>query len=162
MLEVIPDGWLSSRYTVARDGVGIAALGFRAVREAGLITAGDDQFEVRRQRPSSGDWHLERAGGVVVATAQRPSAWRSQIVVRASDQPNVVHLRRPSTWRRTIEVVESERKVGEIRQTSMWRQRIEADLPDDLPQAMQLFSLWLVLLLFRREDSSAAASGGAS
>lgn len=160
MLEANPDGWWSSQYTVVRDGVATGALHFRALREAGLITVGDQRFEVRRERAGSGNWLLEGSGGVVVASAQKPSAWRSQIIVRASGQPIVVHLRRPSTWRRSFEVLQSDRRVGEIRRASIWRRRTEADLPDGLPEAVQVFCVWLVLLLFRREDSAAASGGG--
>lgn len=158
MLHVNPAGLFSSRFTVARDGTDMASLSFRAFRDAGSVAMADQRFTVRRQ--GSRQWRLERADGAVVAAAEKPSAWRSQIIVRTPDHRRILHLRRPSTWRRTIEVLEAERKVGEIRQPSSWRRRVQADLPDDLPEPIGLFGVWLVLMLFRREDH--AASGGST
>ena len=162
MFDVAPDGWSWSRYSVRRDGQVVARLTFRAMREAGDIVVDGERHEVRRERAGGGRWLLrpviEGAPGRAVAVAEKPSAWRHRFVVRAPGRSTALHVQRPSALRRTYEVREADRVIGRLRQVSMWRRRISVDLPDDLPPQVQVFVVWLVLLLFRRDDSAAAAS----
>lgn len=158
MLDVRPHGWFSSGFTVSRDGDDIATLRFRFVGEAGRITLHGEDLEVRRDGMVSGAWRLRRADGATLASAEKPRAWRYQVVVRAPDRPEAVHVRRRSRWRRRLDVIVADRTVGSIGQASMWGRRLVADLPADLPEPVQLLSIWMVLLLFRRDDSRAASS----
>ena len=159
MLEITPDGWFSSGYTVACDGAEIATLRFRVLREAGTLSLRGERLTVRRQGAASGEWRLQGADGRTLASAEKPSAWRNRIVVRAPDRPAPVRLQRRSAWGRAVDVVDGDRAVGSIRPVSMWSRRLVADLSGDLPEPLQLLAVWMVLLLVRRDASAAASSG---
>jgi hypothetical protein len=51
-----------------------------------------------------------------------------------------------------------EREVGEIAPASLWSRRATARFPDTLALPMQVFLLWLAVLLWKRDSDAAAAS----
>jgi hypothetical protein len=162
MLEATSEGPLRSRFRVTRDGAPVGHVEFRAVREAGAIDIGDERLTIRRDG-AMGLWQLEQhtdgVGTQTIATAEKPSAWRSRVVLHLPGRP-AWQVRRPSAWRTAYELTEADRAVGTIRRSGVWRQRVQAEIPDDVPVSQQLFTLWMVLLLFRRDDSAAASAAG--
>jgi hypothetical protein len=151
------------RFRVTRDGSPLGHMEFRALAESGAIILGDRRLTIRRKGAMSGAWLLEEdtpgVGPQVVASAEKPSAWRNGIILRVPGRPEV-RLDRLSAWRSTFELTEADRRLGAIRRTGVWRRRVQAEIPGDVPPPLQLFALWMAVLLYRRDDS--AAAGGAS
>jgi hypothetical protein len=163
MLEATSERSWRGRFRVTRDDRPVGDLEFRAMGESGAIEVGDQNLTVRREGRMSGAWLLEEhtGGPKVLATAEKPSAWRNSLLLRLPDRPQL-RLERPSAWRAIFELTEAGRTIGSIRRSGVWRPRVQVDLPEDLPLRLQLFTLWMALLLYRRDDSaaaSAAASG---
>jgi hypothetical protein len=158
MLEATADG---STYRVTRDGNAVATMEFRGrLSESGAIVDGHSHLRIRRERPTSGAWLLERhddgAGPQVVATAEKPSAMRSGFMLRMPGRA-LLQLDRPSAWKPVFNVTEADRQVGTIRRVRGWRRRIQADIHDDVPATLQLFALWTAVLLERRAQTTRAA-----
>jgi hypothetical protein len=150
-------------FRITRDGSPFGHMEFRALAESGAIVMGDHRLTIRREGPMSGAWLLEEdapgVGPQVVASAEKPSAWRNGIILRVAGRPEL-RLDRASAWKATFELTEADRRLGAIRRTGVWRQRVQAEIPDDVPPPLQLFVLWMAVLLYRRDDS--AATGAAS
>ena len=149
------------RFRVTRDGSPFGHMEFRALAEAGAIVMGDRRLTIRREGTMSGAWLLEEdtpgVGAQVVASAEKPSAWRNGIILRMPGRPEL-RLKRASAWKPVFELAEADRRLGAIRRTSVWRRRVQAELPDDVPPPLQLFALWMAMLLYRRDDSAAAGA----
>lgn len=150
------------RFRVTRDGSPFGHMEFRALAESGaIVIMGDQRLTIRREGAMSGGWLLEEdtpgVGPQVVASAEKPSAWRNGIVLRVAGWPEL-RLDRASAWKATFELTEADRRLGAIRRTGLWRRRVQAEIPDDVPPPLQLFVLWMAVLLYRRDDSAAAGA----
>jgi hypothetical protein len=165
MLEATPDGADSSTYQVTSDGNAVATLEFRGrVGESGAIAGGHGYLTIRRENTASGAWLLEQqddgAGPQVVATAEKPSAMRSNFVLRTPGRPEM-QLKRPSAWKPVFNVTEADRKVGTIRRARGFRLRVQADIHDHVPATLQLFALWTAVLIERRTRNQRTAARAA-
>jgi hypothetical protein len=154
MLEATVDG---GNYQVARDGDTVATLQFQGTRESGAIIGGHGHLTIRREHAMSGAWLLEQqdggAGTQVVATAEKPSAKRSDFILQMPGRP-ALQLDRPSAWKPVFALTEADRAVGTIRRVRSLRPRFQADIGDDVPPTLQLFALWAALLLIRRAENA--------
>jgi hypothetical protein len=63
-------------------------------------------------------------------------------------------LKSKSIFTRAFELWKDDTVVGTILPQSAFSRKIDADLPADLPLAVQVFILWLVILLWKRAASS--------
>ena len=84
-----------------------------------------------------------------------PSLLRRRFVFRFSRRTLTLQAR--SSWGRTIDVLEGERVIGTVSPNGAWTRRGRAALPETLPAAVQVFLVWLSLLLWKRDEDSAAA-----
>jgi hypothetical protein len=161
MLEATSERSWRGSFCVTRDGGPFGHMEFRALVESGAIVMGDRRLTIRREGAMSGAWLLEEdtpgVGRQVVASAEKPSAWRNGIILRMSGRPEL-RLVRASAWKATFELIEADRRLGAIRRTGVWRRRLQAEIPDDVPPPLQLFALWMAVLLYRRDDSAAAGA----
>jgi hypothetical protein len=160
MLEATAQG--RSTYQVTSDGNTVATMQFQGrLGESGAIVEGHSHLTIRRERPTSGAWLLERhddgVGRQIVATAEKPSALRSGFILRMPGRP-VLQLDRPSAWKPVFNVTEADRGVGTIRRVRGWRRRLQADVHDDVPATLQLFALWTAVLLERRAQNTRASA----
>jgi hypothetical protein len=154
MLEAEPTRWWASTYAVREDGVPLTELSFRALREGGRFVLGGVPYTLRRER-MAGDFLLEGLDGAEVARARKPSAFRRRFELR--HQGGALRIEPTSGWGRRYRVVDGGRQVGEVRRRSAFRRQVDTDLPDDLPRPVQVFVLWLVLLMFRRDEAAASS-----
>ncbi len=92
-----------------------------------------------------------------MATATKPSAFRREFDVTFSGR--TMRLRPRSAWGRALVLREGEREVGDVTPRGMWSRRATATLPDTLPLPVRLFVLWLAVLIWKRDDDAAAATG---
>ena len=68
-------------------------------------------------------------------------------------------LRMASRLRRRFVLIEGDREIGAIRPAHLFSRSALADLPDDLPLAVRIFMIWLVLLLWKRDMGNAGGGG---
>ena len=53
--------------------------------------------------------------------------------------------------------MDGDRQIGAISPENAWTRRATADLSPDLPMPIQVFVIWLVILLWKRDAQSSAA-----
>ncbi len=159
MLDIEPVSWVSQRFIV-RSSEGYAGeINFRFWREQGDMRLGHGDFEVRREKATSGRFLLHGPSGVV-AEASKPSAWRNFFLVDYNGMR--FELRKASVWFRRFLVVAGTKEIGSVAPHSMWTRRAEAKLPENWPLEVKLFVVWLVLAMWNREAGAAVAMAGAA
>jgi hypothetical protein len=156
MLQLEPTRWFSWAFTVDDDGQPLGTLDISAWRERGDVTVAGQRFSVLRKGFASSDFRLE-SNGTIVATATKPSVLRREFAVTFSGR--TLRLRPRAAWSRTLMLQEGEREVGGVTPRSLWSRRATATLPDTLPLPVRLFVLWLAVLVWKRDDDAASATG---
>jgi hypothetical protein len=153
-MEFKPRNIFSWDYDFFEGTQHLASLDGAVLTEAGRLLIGSGEFECRRQGFASGDFELIAEGERYVS-ATKPSAFRRRFEIHFGDRHLV--LEAASAMGRKFELLESGRVIGSVRPKALLSRRGRADLPDDLPVAIRLFVVWLVILMWKR--AAAAASG---
>lgn len=152
MLDAEPTSWWGSTYKVSEDGVPLTELSLTNLREGGRFTLGGVPYTLRREG-AGGDFVLADPSGVAIARARKPSAFRRRFEL---DHPDgSLRIESTSGWGRSYRVLGPEGQVGEVHRRSFWRRQARATLPADLQPPVQVFVLWLVILMFRRDEAAA-------
>ena len=151
-MTIVPSHWYSSGFSVVNHDRTLATVDISSWRERGDITVGDVTHHVYREHVCSGDFIIERAG-TVLARASKPSSLTSTVVLHYNGRDYT--LRKASIWRREFVIEDDERQIGSIAPTSMWSRRAVADLPDEWPEAIKFFTMWLAMIMWRREQAAA-------
>jgi hypothetical protein len=157
MLRAAPRSWFSNTYLIAEDGVSVAALNLAVFREAAALRIDGDEYRLYREGWASGDFVLERNGAIVVRAA-KPSAFRNLFEIDYNGQR--FRLQRESAWRREFGLYRGEGRIGVLAPEGMWSRVAQGELPAELPLAVRAFIIWLMLLIWRRNDSAAASAAG--
>jgi hypothetical protein len=155
MLRIEPVRWFSWDFTVDRDGRRLATLDLAWWRERGELVIDGQPFGVARQGLLSGDFRLTAADGRLIAAASKPSVLRRRFDVVYGGHTLTLQAR--STWGRAMDVHLDGLAVGGIVPAGAWTRRASATLPDSVPLPVQVFVIWLAMLLWKREHESAAA-----
>ena len=93
--------------------------------------------------------------GKEIARAVKPSFWKSRFDVSFGSVTCV--LEKPSLFRSAFELRIEQSTIGRVERKSIWQSIAQANLPDDWPNPLKVFILWLVIIIWKRE--AAAASG---
>jgi hypothetical protein len=153
-MTMVPARWYSWDYTVMNGDRTVAVLELSSWRERAEIVIGDLTHRVFREHAMSGDFIIE-AGGRELARATKPSAFRDTMIVHYGGRDYT--LRKASIWRRAFVLMDEDRQIGSIAPDNAWTRRATADLPADWPAPITAFVIWLVIILWKRDASSAAA-----
>ena len=156
MLRIRPARWFSWDFTVERDGRAVAELDFSWWRERGELAIAGETYAITREGFISSDFTMTAPGGAVVATASKPSVLLRRFAIVHGG--HTVTLEARSAWRRTMDVLLDGHAVGAITPDGAWTRRASADLPDALPLPVQVFVVWLAVLLWKREHEAAVAA----
>ena len=161
MLRAVPDGWFSYDFTVFdRSGTSVAQVDLANWRETAKLEVRGTRYEAHRKGWRSKEFILEREDGRVVAVAEKPSAWKDRFVFEHGG--NRYELKKESAWRSAIVLSRNGvGLVGSVRRRSFFNREWTVDVPEELPLEVRVFVVWLVVILWKREDSAAAA-GAAS
>lgn len=139
------------------DGSGVVVGSFEgsAWQEGGRIRAGGQEWEFCRERSR----RLVLAGPQgEEAAAERLSLWSGRW--RLSAGGRTYELAKGFWLSQRYELRAGGAAVGELRPRGAFGRKAEASLPPELPPAVQVFVIAVVLTLWRRENS--AAAGGAA
>jgi hypothetical protein len=134
-----------------------------AWRERGEINTGGEATRFRRD--GGRRFALDGPGGGELAAAHKPSIWSGRWVLQAGGQ--TYELAKRSWLSRSYELRRGGRVVGSAQPKGAFSGKAAVDLPAELPPAVQVFVVAVVLTLWRRESGAAgagaaAASGGAA
>jgi hypothetical protein len=152
LIEGTPQGLVRTAYTLRVGAQELGVLQLATLRERGTLHIGSDRYTLRREGLFGGHFLLEDPFGVV-AEAEKPSAFRRAFVLHGKHGDS--DLRRGSWWTRTFVVEQDGQQVGSIRPVGRIRQKVSAALPVAWPAREQAFAIWLVLLLWRRQNAGA-------
>jgi hypothetical protein len=127
-----------------------------AWRERGRIRAGDQEWEFRRERYR----RLSLAGPQgVYATAERASVWSGRWQFTAGGR--TYELAKAAWYSRRYQLRAGDAVAGELSPRGVFGNHAEASLPPELPPAVQVFVIAVVMTLWRRENSTAAGAAAA-
>jgi hypothetical protein len=148
MLELQPKRWFSWDFDVRENDIAIAQISISSWRERGEIFVQDTEYKLYRDG-LTGPFVLE-ADGIVFASALKESAFRSSFVVELADR--VLQLRKASILSRSFVLIEDDDEIGHMHAVSAFSRKGRADFPETLPLAVQVFLVWLILIMWRRES----------
>lgn len=147
VLEAGPERWFRPRrYTVTRSGAAAGVIEFGATYQSADIALGAMRCVAGAEGMLGGKFHLA-CNGVRVATAER-SSLRRGLVVQAGGR--TLMLKPAWSFGRGFTVAENDVPIGSIAPASWLSRKCRAELPDDLAPEIQVFLIWLVLLIWWR------------
>ncbi|MBC8290849.1 MAG: hypothetical protein H8E37_11085 [Planctomycetes bacterium] len=155
MLKAVPIGWCSWSFRVEGEAGHCAHIDMAWVRESAEVDIDGQRYRVRKSAAIGGSFELTRDGHVVATASKR-------MMVRAFDVrvgERHFELSALSIFGRAFGLFENEQQTGIMSPVSMWGRSAEVHFPDDISRDVQVFLIWLVLILWRRAASSAAAAG---
>jgi hypothetical protein len=155
MMEARPRNFFSRHFTLEAQGQPLAELDASRFKEAAALTFEGEPYRFFREGLFSGDFVLEKAGRPLLS-ASKLSAFRSQFDFELEGR--LYALKRASLFGKTYEVRQSDRAVGSVSRASLFSRRAVIDLPATWSVPAQAFIFWLVLLMWKRQDHSAAGS----
>jgi hypothetical protein len=126
-------------------------------REGGRIHAGGQEWEFRRERYRRLVLALPQGE---YAAAERVSAWAGRWSLTAGGRS--YELAKAAWYSRRYELRAGDAVVGTLRPRGLSSTKADVDLPAELPPAVQVFVVAVVLTLWRREQASAAGAAAAS
>jgi hypothetical protein len=154
MLEASPVGIFSWAFTVRSGGETVAEINPAWFSEQAEVTVSGKPYTLARESVLEGTFAMH-SGGRVVASARKPSAFFRAFEVELPGRR--FELKAVSVWSREFGLYAGETLIGRIGPASWLGRSAVIDLPDALPTEVQVFLFWLVLVLWKRAASNAAA-----
>ncbi len=150
MLRAEPHSLFSWDLTLYEDGVPIAEIDLAWIREAGEMIIADVPCTMYREE-MFGAFVLE-SGGFPLVRAVKPSAFFREFEVTYDEQ--LLRLKARSVFGRTFDLFQGDERLGEIKPDNVFTRKMTVDLPEAMPLAVQVFIVWLVVLMWKRAASS--------
>lgn len=157
MLTLIPKHWFSWDFRVTEDGRDIALIDRDWFRERATLDVDGASYHVRRTSLVHGTFALE-LDGRVIAEAKKTSAFRRAFEVVTAEGERY-ELAAVSMFRRRFELLRGGVPVGVVEPVSVFGRTATAKFPTTLSRPLQLFLVFLVLVLWKRASDAAASSG---
>lgn len=157
MLQAVPTHWYSWDFTVTQGSEVLANIDTSDTsswREKGVLTIDAKTYRVYREGLVSGDFLLE-SPEMIVARARKPSAFRRAFIVEHGGRQYTLRASWP--FRRAFRLLDGETEIGSISPEGFLTRRAAVVMPPDLPLPVQVFAIWLAIILWKR-DANAAAS----
>ena len=145
---------LSHRYQLLKGESSVGELKLSWFGEEAEAVVENRRIEMHREGKFSGAFILE-SGGKELARAVKPSLWSSRFEVSFGNV--TCELQKPSLFKSKFELRRDGSVIGSVDRKSIWKTTAQANLPDEWPNALKVFILWLVIIIWQRE--AAAASG---
>src|SRR5262244_1926475 len=158
MLRATPVSWFSWNFLVSDEGAPVAEINLAWLREAGQLSVGEESYRVYREGVMSGAFILEK-DGTRLAKAQKPSAVFRSFAVDYNGRRFT--LEAESAFRRKFVLKDGEERIGSIFPEGALTRKCIVDLPANIPLAVRVFMIWLVIILWKRESDGAAAAAAA-
>lgn len=152
VLEAVPKHWYSWDFVVQGKSGRVAEMDLSLWRERGTVDIEGKLFKLGREGFMSGMFALER-NGERVASAVKPSAFSRTFEVRYGDHRYT--LRAASLFSRRFVLIQGDTQVGSVTPQGWVTRRADVALPASLPKPVQVFILWLALLLWKRHSDGA-------
>ena len=145
---------------VFRDGSVVATLRASDWKESATAVVGDREWVFSKRRGElTGRWAAEPEGTARVS-ARQTSLWKGTWTADLEGTP--VDVESASYWKGTHRFLSGVRQVAESGSTGGWSPRPTLSADDALPLDHQVFLLWLLLVISRRNTAAISAATGAA
>jgi len=151
MLRAVPNGWLSWNFTIYEDNKAIAKIDLAWLREAGELNLDGSNYKVYREGLVSGSFIIEKEG-MVLARAEKPSALIRSYKVNYNNKSYV--LEAVSALLREFVLREGGQAIGSVRPEGAFTKKAIIDLPADIEMPVRIFMVWLILILWKRDEAA--------
>ena len=155
-LSCIPTSICSWNYRVRGFEDGEASLTFNRLTEQGNISIAGANFDVVKHGWLSGCWTLEH-DGQPYATGKKPSAFTRTLEVESGELTLTL---KPGMFSHVFEIRAGDEVLGRIRPAHLFTRRAFVECTGSVPVPVQLFSFWLVALMWRRQSHKNNKPGG--
>ena len=152
MLRAVPDSWFSWDFTIFDDNKAIAKLDLAWVREAGELSLEGANYKVFREGLVSGAFILEKEGSVLA------SAGKTSVLVRSFNleyNGTSYTLEAESMMLRKFVLRTGGKTIGSVRPETAFTRRAIIDLPIDIALPVRIFMVWLILIIWKRDNDAA-------
>jgi hypothetical protein len=155
-LKLVPQNPFSWSFDVTRNNASIAQVVHTfSLKEQATLNIQGTTCQAYREHFMGGDYILEEQGHSL-ARARKQSVFVSAFQL---EYPGKSHtLRKESHFRRTFVLMEGDRQIGIIKPEGIFTRKADVSLPDEIPLPVQIFVLWLVLVLWKRNSDSGHAA----
>ena len=153
MLTCLPLGFCSWNYRV-QGATQEAILTFDWLTEQGALHLGARECRIVKHGWTSGRWTLEDDTGVL-AEAQKLSAFSRTMEIRAGEYTLTA---RGKMFSRQFTLESGGQSIGLVAPMHMFTRRARVECGTDVPEMVQLFTFWLVALMWKRDDESTTAT----
>jgi hypothetical protein len=152
--KLLPRKWYSSDYRILRGGTEITCLKFLSGPERSQFILDGTVYLARKERWDSSNFFLT-SSQTQLARAEKPR-WFSQ-TISVEYGSDVYRLQSHSN---RFALSRQGREVGSIAKQGWFTKKAVAELPEELPLPASIFVIWLVLLMWKRNDDSAVVVAG--
>ena len=153
VLTLKPKGWLSWDFHIIENGEEVAFIDRHWFHERATFSVDGRFYDIQRTRLLRSTFVLTQSN-VIIAEADKPSAFRRTFVISAGAEEYT--LEAGSAFQRRFDLLNGDRLVGTVRPTSVLRRTGVAELPETIPRPIQLFIVFLVLILWKRQADAAS------
>ena len=155
LLKAVPKRWLGNDFWLKdSNGIGVAEILLSSWRERGAVVIGGSVYPIQRQG-LSGAFVMSAPDGSQVACAVKPKALRRSFRIRYGQREFM--LSPVSAFRRECGLLDGDRPIGAITPQSWISRRAEVLFAQEVPLYLQVFTVWLTLLLWKREAEADAS-----
>lgn len=151
-LRAVPKSLFSWDYRVFQGDEEVALVDFAWLRERAWVTVDGEDYRIEREGIARGRWFL-RSGDGVLASAEKPSAFRRRFDVTVTDRRFTLEPGAP--WSRRLVLRHGARERGSIEPEGLLTRKARIDLPADLSLPVRIFLSFLVLVLWKRAHAAA-------
>ena len=160
-LEIIPAGVLSLDYEVQENGVPVGRIGNRPLHllEKGMVAANGREYSIVREGVFRASYWLRAADGAMRAKAEQKGFTGSAYRV-LFDASQLILRKKTLALRETFLISGALGAAGSIVRESLLSRRMTVELEEaasGLPREIILFTVWIALLI-RRKDSAGSAA----
>ena len=159
MMTCLPASLCSWDYRVLGGDLGNALLRFNWMSEQGTITVNHVAYSVVKHGVMSGRWTLEQ-GGNVSAEATKPSALFRALEISGFGAR--LELKATSAFSRSFELTREGNVLGRIVPAHPLTRRATIEISEPVHEVLQLFSFWLVALMWKRASQNNSHGGVAN
>ena len=154
MLRAVPKHWFSSAYKVLEHNTAIAVIDPSWWREAGDLTINGARYRVYREGLMSGAFVLEQ-GSSILARAEKPSALYRSFLVEYDGVKYT--LEAESVMYRKFALSVDGKQIGSVYPEHALTRKAVIDFPHEIALAVRIFMFWLVLIIWKREETTSGS-----
>ncbi len=153
IFTIIPKSWFSWNFRIMAGDRRVAEIETSLMSEKGRLSVEGMSYQAYREGMLHGAFVLD-ASGTVLARAEKPSALFRSFVLEHGGKSYTLAARK--ALKREFVLNDGESEIGTMAPAGAFTRRAVAELPEELPLPVQVFIVWLVLLMWRRESDDDA------